>query len=440
MKLLDGGFSHSGCVHDNTSLYAFVQAFFMSTVSTPESHSHLFNFDALEKREFNLPVAHVSSASSLDVNDLKNRLALGIFTKSDATPENIRLKRYALQNQSAKLLPKERVCNCLKKRIDKSKNVDVMFNKKREKAHYSNIQRCGSIWTCPVCAANISEKRKVEVKKAIDGHMATGGGVYLLTLTVPHYSSTCLNSLLNGLKKATKRFFNGTRATKAMWQKYGKMGHIKALEVTHGNNGWHPHYHIILFLDNPIPDGTNITDLSVEWRNSCRLSNMQMPSMEHGVDLKDASYASQYVSKWGIEHEVTKSHIKQGRVGSLTPWDMLKYSMIEGHPEYSERMAKLFQEFAICFKGKRQLVWSRGLKALYAIDEKTDEELAEETEQESNHVMDIELFLWTLIKRHYKRSDFLSLVEYDQKHQTNTAIEFLITLSEKAVIDMRTAS
>lgn len=378
--------------------------------------------------------------TDLTLNSLQKRLSLGIFTKSPSTPENLRFQRYALQNQSAKLLPKERVCNCLKKRIEKTKDIGVMYNTKREKAHYSNIQRCGSIWTCPVCAANISEKRKVEVKKAIDAHLATGGGVYLLTLTVPHYSSTCLKSLLGGFKKATQRFFGGTRATRSMWQKYGKIGHIKALEVTHGSNGWHPHHHVILFLDKKIKPGLNITDIAEQWRHSCKLANMQLPSLTHGIDLRDAEYASQYVNKWGLEHEVTKSHIKNGRNGSLTPWDILKQSMLEDHPEHAERMGKLFQEFAICFKGKRQLSWSRGLKALYDVDEKTDEELAEETEKESNHILDIELYLWNLVKKNYKRADFLTLVEYDQEHQTNLAIEFLITLAEQSIIQLRSSA
>lgn len=42
--------------------------------------------------------------------------------------------------------------------------------------------------------------------------------------------------------------------------------------------------------------------------------------------------------------------------------------------------ASLWQEFAISTKGARQLVWGRGLKLL-KIEEKTDEELAEETEK-----------------------------------------------------------
>ena len=38
----------------------------------------------------------------------------------------------------------------------------------------------------------------------------------------------------------------------------------------------------------------------------------------------------------------------------------------------------LFREFAECFKGKRQLSWSNGLKARFFVDEKTDEELSQE--------------------------------------------------------------
>ncbi|HAB0062371.1 TPA_asm: rolling circle replication protein, Rep63 protein, partial [Listeria monocytogenes] len=102
--------------------------------------------------------------------------------------------------------------------------------------------------------------------------------------------------------------------------------------------------------------------------------------MEHGLDLRDGTYAEQYVSKWGLEHELTKGHVKQGRNGGFTPFDLLQYSMLEATMN-GRTSASLWQEFAISTKGARQLVWSRGLKKLLKIEEKTDEELAEETEQ-----------------------------------------------------------
>ncbi|MGQ0518486.1 hypothetical protein ACT453_54800, partial [Bacillus sp. D-CC] len=58
-----------------------------------------------------------------------------------------------------------------------------------------------------------------------------------------------------------------------------------------------------------------------------------------------------------------------------------------------KKPSKLFQEFAISMKGARQLVWSRGLKKLLGIEEKSDEELAVETDKASitlNRVEDLE--------------------------------------------------
>ncbi|MPS63155.1 MAG: rolling circle replication protein, Rep63 protein, partial [Acinetobacter sp.] len=92
-----------------------------------------------------------------------------MFTKSHSIIENKgfqRVHEFLLQDQSARLLPKERVCNCLKKRIDSSKEFSVKYNEVRNKAHWANVQRCGSVWTCPVCAKQITEKRRDELKRA----------------------------------------------------------------------------------------------------------------------------------------------------------------------------------------------------------------------------------------------------------------------------------
>ena len=66
----------------------------------------------------------------------QNPSSLGIFTKSHVirSPQGIqRLHDFLLQDQSAKLLPKERVCNCLKNRIDKYKPRDIKYSESRKK-------------------------------------------------------------------------------------------------------------------------------------------------------------------------------------------------------------------------------------------------------------------------------------------------------------------
>ena len=103
----------------------------------------------------------------LNPDQVANRAALGIYTKSQSALTTLRLARFALQSQAAKLLPHERVKSCLRCRIDSNISVGVKYNTKRQQAHYSNLQRCGSVWHCPVCASIITEKRRAEIKKKL---------------------------------------------------------------------------------------------------------------------------------------------------------------------------------------------------------------------------------------------------------------------------------
>ena len=346
----------------------------------------------------------IDNLQSQTLQNLASRTALGIYTKCDSTLTTQRLAKFALQSQAAKLLPRERVKSCLRCRIDSSISVGVKYNTKREKAHYSNLQRCGSVWHCPVCASIITEKRRAEIKKAIDAH---DDGLYMLTLTIPHYMGDNLESLLLGFRGALKRFFNGTRKSKAIWADMGKIGHIKALEVTHGRNGWHPHYHILIFTKQELPKDYDTAPLLELWQNSCRLAKLPIPNEKYGLNWKKGDYSG-YVSKWGIDNEIAKGHVKTGKNGNATAWDLLKLSMLD-----DEQAGKLFQEFAITFKGRRQLVWSRGLKAMFSIDNKTDEELAEETEKTSVDFDTVENQLFDLLRRYECRAYFLELCEKD---------------------------
>ena len=45
-----------------------------------------------------------------------------------------------------------------------------------------------------------------------------------------------------------KRFFEGRTST-ALMQRLGKRYHVTNYEVTLGQNGWHPHHHILVFSD-----------------------------------------------------------------------------------------------------------------------------------------------------------------------------------------------
>ena len=310
-------------------------------------------------------------------------------------PMEGRIQRFILQSIVRKLLPKSRTNNCLRVRGSHKpvwsrdvipQTIKVWQSKEHKTAFFSGLQTCGSVWQCPVCAAKISERRRAEVLAAMIAWKAQGGTVNMLTLTCPHQRSDDLAELLVKQAKALNSFW-ADRQVKAIFREMGNIGHIKATEATHGrlspyNNGWHPHYHVLMFDGSGVDlarfDKAQMTDWQVKlylrWANACKLAGLGEPSYQHGLKLDDGSKADKYISKWGLENEITKGHTKKATTGE-TPFDLLR--ALQADPT-DRQAAALFIEFATVFKGKRQLRWSKGLKARFAVEEKTDDELTEE--------------------------------------------------------------
>lgn len=296
-----------------------------------------------------------------------------------------RIERFVLQSIVRKLLPKSRTNNCLRVR-QKGQQIQVLKSVEHGTASYGGLQTCGSVWQCPVCAAKIAERRRVEVLSAMTAHKSQGGKVNMLTLTCPHQRTDNLSELLPKQAKALNSFW-ADRQVKAVLLEMGNTGHIKATEATHGrlsafNNGWHPHYHVIMFDGSKgclsTFDTVQMTDwqvrLYLRWANACKLAGLGEPSYAHGLKLDDGSKAAKYISKWGLEDEITKGHMKKAISGE-TPFDLLRALQVN---QEDRQAAALFIEFATVFKGKRQLRWSKGLKARFAVEEKTDDQLSDE--------------------------------------------------------------
>jgi len=234
-----------------------------------------------------------------------------------------------------------------------------------------------------------------------------GGGVQLLTLTVPHYANQKLLTVLDGIGRA---FFlmKNRKPWKRMCKALMIIGDNKATEVTYGENGWHPHFHVLLFTGLPLTKGSfkslqeSILDM---WQKACVTAGLPKPN-EHGVSIGDGSKAASYASKWGLEHEMTKGHVKKGKVDGKTPFDLLRSFIETEDPKWQ----KLFQEYARCFKGKKQLVWSRGLRnILNLVAEKSDQEIAENVDEEAVLFAQLAPEVWKIILRKEKRAQVLAV-------------------------------
>lgn len=395
---------------------------------------------------------------------------LGIYTKLHVMPENkgfadfknvtnyfnvtnflhnsnnlnsvsLRMEKFALQDKSRQILTQKiqrgdkwayvhRVNYCLRFRIDKNDGVKLFYNREREKAQYGNLQRCCSVWNCPVCASAITEARREELKLGLQNWKDSGGFCYLVTFTNRHYSGMNLAHLLSGQKKAFVKFWSKTKVVQ-MLAKLGYVGRIVATECTYSdNNGWHPHYHMIFFFKQEINQQALQSFLAVEWQDVSVKVGLPAPTIKHGVDVRNGTYAAQYVSKWGLDHELTKGHVKTGLNGSLTPFDLLRVS------NGSDNYAELFREFADAFKGKQQLHWSNGLKGLLEIEQKSDAEIITDTEKTSDFVRELTVQIWCLVLTYDARADVLDLVEQDYLDGGGRLDEFIMSLAQRYVNDM----
>jgi hypothetical protein len=233
-------------------------------------------------------------------------------------------------------------------------------------------------------------------------HQAAGGLVNLVTLTCPHQKTDNLADLLAKQAKALNRFWSD-RASKAVFTEMGVVGQIRALEVTHGrksphNNGWHPHYHVLIFggigVDTAAFDQVRLRSFQVRllmvWIRACELAGLGTPSIDHGLKLDDGSKAASYVSKWGLEDEMTKGHTKKALHGE-TPFDFLRSYLAD---KDDKQAGALFKEFCETFKGKRQLHWSKGLKKRFSIGEKSDDQVASEHDDSARVLGSITLDQW----------------------------------------------
>ena len=384
--------------------------------------------------------AHAISDSSLGIHGKLQVMPTAHGVQGNGTFQKIeyatrRIERFALQEiargilremveRNGKMTYVHQVRNCLRAKITKKKGVTLFYNVEREQANFGNLQRCYSVWNCPICSMTITEGRRSELKQGLANWIDAGGHAYLATFTNSHHRGDNLDQLLTGQKKAFIKFWEKTKV-KEMLKRLGYKGRIVATEVTWGEqNGWHPHYHMILFFDHEINHQGLQTFLALQWQEACIKAGLKAPDLIHGVDVRNGTYAAKYVSKWGLEEEVTKGHLKKGLNGSLTPFDLLRGSCTNNHYK------TLFKQFADVFKGKQQLVWSKGLKELLGIKQVTDEELIEETEKTSIEIRELGDLIWQLILKYEKRAHVLYLVEQDYQNGTNTLYDFIDGLAQ----------
>jgi hypothetical protein len=292
--------------------------------------------------------------------------------------------RFSIQRAARSVIGNydHRLMGCCVRQHPMAGAVEVWRDPATNSAHFRGLEQCSRVWTCPVCAQRITRERRKELTYALAAAKLKGWAPVLMTFTLRHTRDDTLESLIDGLGAAVRRFKSG-REYQDFKSEWRIQGGIKALEVTYGENGWHPHVHEIVFLD--FKANSRSMDGMKRWAADLWLAALGQEgfsaSYEHGLDIRTAdSDVADYVAKWGheprelawgVENEIAGAPNKKAHFDGLTPFQLLE---CVGNGDAQARM--LFQEYASVMQGKRQLVWTRGLRAALEMpDELPDEQL-----------------------------------------------------------------
>lgn len=202
--------------------------------------------------------------------------------------------------------------------------------------------------------------------------------MYLVTLTLPHDEGDALKPLRRAVAKAWTACTRG-----APWKRWRErlemVGTVRALEVTHGRNGWHPHLHVAIYAAKAWSDderGALRLWLGKQWAHAVTHPPegepaYRAPSIDHGVTVQ-ALRGSEYLAKMGLGHELASTSTKAGRAEHRTPWQILRdLTAFAYADDVREDLIKsnrrLWREFANGIRGARQLTFSVGLRSRYGL-------------------------------------------------------------------------
>jgi hypothetical protein len=140
----------------------------------------------------------------------------------------------------------------------------------------------------PRLLCQIHQRRAAELGEALTTWETTGHAASLVTITVPHDLDDPLSKLVDAERAAWKHVTAGA-AWQRLKRRLGIAGHIIALEFTWGDeNGWHPHYHVLLVHDQDV-NAADIVALHAHVHSrlaaSCGNYGLRQPDQLHAVRI-----------------------------------------------------------------------------------------------------------------------------------------------------------
>ena len=357
-------------------------------------------------------LGNIPAESTTCVWKVKRRAAFKVLSAeqkllSHLTPlftSEVKKRQESGDNEGAKLVMQVmrhsvRKCGCdtiPAERFDKKKNCKVATGAPGQAEVHAagedgtghvwvGVKRCASTWFCPVCGPKIMSRRRGEVEDCVEQMKAEEKNFMFCTFTFPHEYGAPLVQYMDKLRDVLRMFRKG-KTWDLFKKRVGLVGYIRAQEVTHGQNGWHPHFHELMITKRLSQSEAEAAAsfLAKRWVDTCRKAGLvsdakaadayaHAAEVRCGADPVSQAYLSKIVA-WELSSVTTKASKTKG----LQPFQILSNACAG-----DTKSKYLWAEYMVGMYRKAALYWSPGLKALCGIEEKTDEQLLDgEVEKE----------------------------------------------------------
>jgi len=222
---------------------------------------------------------------------------------------------------------------------------------------YSGLYRCGDFWRCPSCRVTLGIRRARQIETALRAHVDAGGSALLATYTVPHDRDESLPVVLARLAGTWRRY-----AKSALRDVLGRhyVGNVRSLEVVHGVNGWHPHYHVLLFISSGLPYLTPVcVALSERWS--------QVAGADWRADVRQVARDGVVaVARYLTTDGVAGAAFETANPAAKVPAGRSYTQLLDDYARYrSSADAALIYEYAAALHGVHHLTVSPRLRRTY---------------------------------------------------------------------------
>lgn len=276
-------------------------------------------------------------------------------------------RRYTLLNALHSQSSLERIRGCSRSPVPgpdgTPSDVTIVRPLGGSKAAFRGLVRCESPHACPVCAPVMRSAMASRIAEVTRRHIAAGGWAEVVTLTIRNRADQSLEHLWDVLQGAW-RGLNEGRWSKWERERYGLLGAVRAFDVTHGDNGWHVHFHCVVLTERRLTDEERnewvygvqererneqtgrwrITRPDGYWRRWLqavkRMDPACAPTKKHGIKVEPLRGAeswsvqelADYIAKVGLE--LARLDLKYGErsdgEGSRTPFEILRDAVDHG--------------------------------------------------------------------------------------------------------------